>query len=149
MAEVRWAREEDIGAVKRLADSNSAALGFVVRASLEAQMRRQELLISECQGKVVGFVSFHHRRDKWTTIYELCVEKNYRRQGIGRALIEAVQEDALRFHQSGIRLKCPLNLPANSFYARIGFTRVAIEEGKRRPLAIWEKLLNGMLRNCP
>jgi hypothetical protein len=32
-------------------------------------------------------------------------------------------------------------LPANGFYARLGFTRVGIEEGKRRPLAVWEKRL--------
>ncbi len=139
MVKVRWAQERDIWAVKQLADNNRAALGFVVRASLEERVRHRELLVGERRGEVVGFVSFHHCRDGWTTIYELCVDERCRKQGVGRALVEAVKDDALKVGQKGIRLKCPLDLPANGFYARLGFTRVAIQEGKRRPLAVWEK----------
>jgi N-acetylglutamate synthase-like GNAT family acetyltransferase len=139
--EARWAQEKDIEAVKRLADDNRSALGFVVRASLEARVRQRELIVAEHQGKVTGFVSFHHRRDGWTTIHELCMGDGSRKQGMGRALVEAVESDALRANQKGIRLKCPLDLPANGFYARLGFIRVAVEDGKRRPLAVWEKRL--------
>jgi len=144
---VRWAYEKDMDAVKRLADDNRNALGFVVRTSLEEQACRRELLIAEQQGRVIGFVSLHHRRDGWTTIHELCVTEGSRRRGMGRALVEAVEDDALRANQNGIRLKCPLDLPANGFYARLGFTRVAIEEGRRRPLAIWEKPLSSSSRH--
>ena len=144
---VRWAYEKDMDAVKRLADDNRNALGFMVRASLEERARRRELLIAEQQGRVIGFVSFHHRRDGWTTIHELCVAEASRGQGVGRALVEALEGDALRANQNGIRLKCPLDLPANGFYARLGFTRVAIEEGRRRPLAIWEKPLSSSSRH--
>lgn len=141
MVRVRWAQEKDIATVKGLADDNRSALGFILRASLEEQLGQHELLVCEHRGKVIGFVSFHHRRDGWTTIRELCVSEGWRRQGAGRALVEAVKDDALRIGQSGIRLKCPLDLPANGFYAHLGFIRVAIEEGKRRPLAVWEKPL--------
>lgn len=129
VAKVRWAQERDIQSVKRLADDNRHALGFVVQASLEERARQHGLLVGEHRGEVIGFVSFHHRRDRWTTIRELCVGEKYRRRGVGRALVEAVKDDALRTGQSGIRLKCPLDLPANGFYARLGFTRVALEEG--------------------
>jgi len=139
LMKVRWAHEKDIEAIKRLADNNRDAIGFVLRASLEERMRRGELLIAEQQGRIIGFVSFHHRRDGWTTIHELCVTKESHGQGVGRVLVEAVESEALRAHQNGVRLKCPLDLPANGFYARLGFTRVAVEEGKRRPLAVWEK----------
>lgn len=139
---IRHAQKKDIQAVKRLADDNRNALGFLVRASLEERLRHRGLLVCEHQGEVIGFVSFHHRRDGWTTIHELCVEEQYRRQGVGRALVEAVKDDALRAGQSGIRLKCPVDLPANGFYARLGFTRAAVVEGRRRPLAVWEKSLN-------
>jgi queuine/archaeosine tRNA-ribosyltransferase len=141
---VRWAEKKDITAVKQLADDNRHALGFVVQASLEERLRSRELLVCEHQNKVIGFVSFHHRRDGWTTIYDLCVEEALRGKGFGRALVEAIQEQAHHAGQEGIRLKCPVNLPANGFYARLGFARVAIEEGKRRPLVVWEKPIHSV-----
>ena len=141
MATIRWARAEDVVDVKRLADSNRHALGFVLQRRLHQYLERGELLVAEHDGRIVAFVSFHCRRDGWTTIHELCVEEGFRQQGIGRALVQAVQNQALRAHHQGIRLKCPVELPANGFYARIGFSRVAIESGKRRPLAVWEKRL--------
>jgi len=144
--QVRWAQEKDVEAVKRLADDNRQALGFVVRASLEEQVRKRGLLVAEQQGALVGFVSFHHRRDGWTSIRELCVCATQRNRGAGRALVHEVEQSALDVRQSGVRLKCPLDLPANGFYARLGFTRVGIEEGKRRPLAIWEKRLRQSAR---
>jgi len=141
-ASIRWAEGKNIAAVKRLADDNRTALGFVVKASLEAQLRRRGLLVCDHKGKVVGFVSFHHRRDGWTTIYDVCVEDNHRGRGLGRALIGSVERESLRAGQIGIRLKCPVDLPANGFYARLGFTRIGVENGKRRPLVVWEKVLS-------
>jgi N-acetylglutamate synthase-like GNAT family acetyltransferase len=139
--QVRWAQEKDVEAVKRLTDENRGAFGFVVRASLEERVRKGGLLVAEQQRALVGFVSFHHRRDGWTTIHELCTRAENRKRGVGRALVQQVEQEALHKRQNGVRLKCPLDLPANGFYARLGFTRVGIEEGKRRPLAIWEKQL--------
>jgi N-acetylglutamate synthase-like GNAT family acetyltransferase len=139
--QVRWAQEKDVEAVKRLTDENRDAFGFVVRASLEERVRKGGLLVAEQQRALVGFVSFHHRRDGWTTIHELCTRAENRKRGVGRALVQQVEQEALCKRQNGVRLKCPLDLPANGFYARLGFTRIGIEEGKRRPLAIWEKQL--------
>lgn len=143
---VRWAEEKNIHAVKRLADDNRSALGFVVWASLEERMRNRGLLVCEHGDKLVGFVSFRHRNDGWTTIYDVCVEKEFRGKGLGRALVEAVEEDALRIGQRGIRLKCPVDLPANGFYARLGFTRIGLDNGKRRPLVVWEKILTSTIQ---
>jgi len=137
----RFAHQEDVGAIKQLADAHRDALGFTPRAILEEHLRRGELFVAEHQGVLIGFVSFHHRRDGWTTIRELCVAEGYRNQGVGRALVREVEQSARHARQTGIRLKCPLDLPANGFYARLGFTRVAVEDGKRRPLAVWEKPL--------
>jgi N-acetylglutamate synthase-like GNAT family acetyltransferase len=146
---VRWAQVKDVEAVKRLADDNRHALGFVVRASLEERVHKGGLLVAEQHGALVGFVTFHHRRDGWTTIRELCVDNRNRCQGLGRALVQQVEQEALHKRQSGIRLKCPLDLPANGFYARLGFTRVGIEAGKRRSLAIWEKPLSPLAPHAP
>lgn len=147
MIQVRQAQKEDLTTIKRLADDNRNALGFVLQARLEEHLRRQELLVCERQGVVAGFATFHHRRDRWTTIHEICVDMKLHRQGLGRILVKGVQKQAVQAGQVGIRLKCPLDLPANGFYARLGFTRVAIENGKCRPLAVWEKLLTQS--SCP
>jgi GNAT superfamily N-acetyltransferase len=136
---VRWAQEKEIDAVKQLADRNRGALGFVVRGSLEERIRRSELLVAEIESAVIGFVTFHNRRDGWTTIHELCISKGHRRRGVGRILVNAVYQHAVRSGQRGLRLKCPIDLPANGFYARVGFTRVGVEGGKRRALAVWQK----------
>jgi len=138
---VRKADPKDLEAIKQIADNNRHALGFIPKAILEEQLRRGELFVAEEQGLIIGFVSFHHRRDGWTTIRELCVAEKERNKGVGRALIEEVERNARQACQIGIRLKCPVDLPANGFYAQLGFTRVAVEDGKRRYLAVWEKLL--------
>ena len=138
---IRPAQEDDLLIIKQIADDNRFALGFVVKAVLKERLQHQLLLVCEYQKNVVGFVGFHHRRDSWTVIHELCVKDEYRGWGIGRMLVEAVEEKARRSGQLGIRLKCPVELAANGFYARLGFIRVAMEEGKSRPLAVWEKPL--------
>ncbi len=132
---------EDISLIKHIADQNRLALGFVIWASLEEKIARQALLVVKEREKTVGFVSFHHRRDGWTVIHEICVSSKHRGQGIGQKLVEAVQEQAFKKQQRGLRLKCPIDLPANKFYDKLGFVRVSIESGKRRPLAVWEKVL--------
>ena len=40
----------------------------------------------------VGFLHFHHRRDKISTLYHLCVSPSYRRQGVGKQLVEILEE---------------------------------------------------------
>ncbi len=140
-AEIRFAKEKDLSIIKQLADAHRNELGFTVRPILEERMHQRMLFVCEDQGIIVGFVGFHHRRDGWTTIHEICVEKEFRGRGLGRRLVEAVEEHARQVGQCGVRLKCPLDLPANGFYAQLGFIRVAIEKGRSRPLAVWEKSL--------
>lgn len=141
MVNVRRAEEKDIEAIKQIADSNRNALGFVIRSSLVERILHRGLLVCECEEGITGFISYRHRRDGWTIIYDLCVKEGYREKGLGRTLVEAIEEEALRFGQVGIRLKCPVDLPANGFYARLGFARIGLENGKRRQLAVWEKKL--------
>jgi len=147
---VRIARQSDISAIKQVADKHRKEFGFVPWAILEDQIRRGEIFVIEEDHKVVGFITFHHRRDGWTTIREVCVLEEHRRKGSGRALIQQVEQSARQANQRGIRLKCPIDLPANGFYERLGFTRLTtIEQGKRRPLIIWAKEINDLSPSPP
>lgn len=133
---VTFAQSSDLDWIKAIADAHRRELGFVNRAVLAVAIDTQEIL---CLPQ--GFLHFHHRRDKISTLYHLCTDQNQRHQGIGRRLIQAWEEESRKKGITTLRLKCPIDLEANGFYARVGFKRVEIEPGKRRSLVVWEKNL--------
>lgn len=118
----RQATSDDLPWIKTMADRHKPEIGFVVRGALAAAIARGELLVVEG----AGFCHYHRRRDQWTTIYEIVSEQ----PGTGRLLLDAVARP--------LRLKCPVTLPANGFYAHLGGTRVRTEPGKSRALNVWE-----------
>ncbi|OKH29108.1 GNAT family N-acetyltransferase [Chroogloeocystis siderophila] len=85
-----------------------------------------EAIIAETQGKAVGFALFFHNYSTFLTqpgIYleDLFVLPEYRRQGIGKALIKylaqlAIERDCGRLEWSVL----DWNEPAISFYRRMG-----------------------------
>jgi len=134
---IRQATPEDLGVIKHLADQHKKELGFVLRPALEKAITDQELLVAQVEDQVVGFVHYHHRRDGQTTLYHIVVDTNFRSQGIGKALVDALTLEAKRHGKRQILLKCPVDLAANSFYQRIGFSLLRDEEGNRRRLRVW------------
>ena len=102
---------QDLPRIKALAGQHRQELGFVNRATLESAVGSGEIL-----NLPHGFLHFHHRRDKISTLYHLCVAREFRRQGVGRTLIKAWESHS---QQDGIQLlglKCPLDVEANRFY---------------------------------
>jgi GNAT superfamily N-acetyltransferase len=130
------AQPEDLPQIKALADAHRHELGFVNRATVAEAIAHQEILYVPH-----GFLHFHHRRDNISTLYHVCVSREYRRSGIGRALIEAWEKHSRSYGLKTLRLKCPLDLEANGFYSRLGFNRVDIEQGTHRRLVVWERKL--------
>lgn len=137
----RPASEQDIPDILALLKANSIAFGFIPIAAIQGSIQRAEVVVAANHRGVLGMIRYHHRRDKVTTLHEIAVAPGHQGQGIGRSLLERLEEEARGRGQTHVRLKCPVDLPANGFYARLGFTRIAIEEGKRRLLAVWEKQL--------
>ncbi len=148
--EVRLAKRSELKAVKRLADEHRHELGFVKLAALEKAIQERRLLVAVSKNAgtltrlhactIVGFVHFRCCKDGHATIYEIAVAPDWRGKGVGRKLVEAVCTHARLHSCTRLRLKCPVDLPANGFYQRLGFVRIGIEthDGNRRPLAIWE-----------
>lgn len=134
---VRKALPSDLDAVKLIADAHRHELGFVLRPALARSIAREELLVAENRAGVIGFVEYHHRQDEQTTLYHIVVASDHRWQGVGRALVNALSEEARVLEKQTIRLKCPADLPAQGFYARMGFNRVGEEAGNKRTLVIW------------
>lgn len=135
---IRKAAEDDLDGIKNLADAHRHELGFVLRPALGRGIAGGEFLVAVDQGNLIGFADYHHRRDGQTTLYNVCVKTEYRRQGVGTSLMEALRLEALAHGRRTIRLKCPVDLPANSFYKSMGFRLKQKESGRKRVLVVWE-----------
>lgn len=142
---LRRARVDDVAGAKTLADRLRTTIGFINRAALQEAQTRGWLLVAVhhiatdvgyCD-EIVGFVNFRIRQDRICTLYEIAVAPDHQRQGIGVRLIQALIRRAHEERCHHVQLKCPIDLPANEFYAVVGFTLIGTESGKRRCLNLW------------
>lgn len=147
-ATVRFAVEKDLPQIIAVARQYRSELGYVnpmaLRESIQrrnlivashnsqAQIAYSDILVSPGHEKIIGFCNYRARRDGWQTVYEIAVHKDWKGQHIGAGLLSAVP--------SPIKLKCVVGTPANDFYEAQGFTHMGIDEGKKRPLNIWQRL---------
>jgi len=134
---VRRAIQDDLGAIKGLADMHKHQLGFVLRPALARSIARKEILVAENHSTVIGFVEYHHRQDDQTTLYHIAVAAAHRSTGVGRALINALLLEARGLGKEIVQLKCPADLQACSFYEHIGFQSIGTERGKERAIVIF------------
>ena len=146
---VEMARVEHLSAVKLLADKHKRELGFINLGMLQKAIESDSLLVAtltidtietEHAGSDVGlagFVHFYIRRDSVVTLYSIVVAQEYRQRGLGRRLFAELVRAACSREKTEIRLKCPIELPANAFYEHLGLKIACVEEGKHRPLNVW------------
>lgn len=134
---IRKARINDIAEIKAIADANRASLGFIRRGAFIDGMEREWLLVAEVQDQIIGFALYWHRRDQQTTLYDLCVAAEWRKQGVGRALIDALIMEARAQGKTELQLKAVEHLLANGFYQRLGFALIRQFPGKKRVLNVW------------
>lgn len=129
----------DLIGIKEIADNNKKALGFISRPALEESIKRKQLFISIADEQITGFINYRHRKDKQTTIYEVCMRNKYRLQGYGTALVNAVINESLALGKKHIQLKCPADLDANIFYFNLGFViKNTREKTKFKKLIVWQ-----------
>lgn len=125
MVAIEPASECDIPGIKRIADirANKRYLGWTNRAILGMSIAKSELHVARLNGEIVGFIRWHRRMDGWTTVYELCVDEPYRKQGVGQQLMSVVGNGP-------VKLKCHSSNPAIQFYQRLGFKVISTEVTK-------------------
>ena len=108
-------------------------LGFVNRAQCE----EKDLWTVKRGGEVVGAALGNHCvRKPQTTLYELAVLPDYRREGIATELVDRMMRDS---PHNKLVAKCPVDLPSNEFYNSNGWEKTDTESGKNRALNVWEK----------
>ena len=85
-------------------------------------------LVAESNGKLAGYVGSQAVLDA-ADMMNLAVSPNYRQQGIGQALVNALIHHLQRNHVIALLLEVRVsNLPAISLYEKLGFVQVG-----RRP----------------
>ena len=134
--DIRYANIDDCPIIQSICNEAKGVFGFIMLPSLQKGCHRKELIVATMIDKILGFAHFHDRRDGVRTIYEMSVRKEVQKQGIGRFLLNYLF-DTLPNSATGIRLKCPVDIPANAFYQRLGFSNCGVEKGRRRQLRIW------------
>lgn len=112
-------------------------LGFVNRA----QCREGDLLAERRGGDVIGALLGNHCvRKPQSTIYELAVGEEYRREGIASSLVDRFADES---PHDKLVAKCPRDLPATDFYEFRGWTLVMLEreDSDKRTLNVYERYL--------
>lgn len=136
---LRKATAQDLSDIKALADLHRRELGFVIRGALESSITSAEIIVATDEdSRLLGFVHYRHRRDQQTTLYNIVVDEEHQRLGLGTKLIDALRSETEKRRQKHILLKCPQKLPANEFYRGYGFVLSDNERGKVKPLNIWK-----------
>lgn len=143
---IRQASASELDAIKDLVDLHKRELGFVLRPVLARSIEQGELMVAVNGTGLVGLVQYHHRRDEQTTLHNIVVHPDYRKNGIGRRLLQSLEVEAHARGKAFILLKCPEDLSANLFYEQLGYERVDVETGKYRQLNIWRKDVRESMR---
>ncbi len=126
------ASEDSIKEVQQLSRKFKQELGFVMLPSLKRAVEEKGLWLAYQDNKLVGFMNTHKRRDGITTIYEIAVDKDYQRAGVGLSLLTCVT--------GRLRVKTTQdNVIANNFYLKNGFILIEVEEGRKRKLNVYER----------
>lgn len=90
------------------------------------ERERKELTVAVDDGHVIGFANLYDvRPGQWAFIGNVMVDRNFRRKGIGRALVGNMAEIAFeKFALPEVRISVfSHNAPALLLYAGMGFRR--------------------------
>lgn len=127
---IRNAVPEDVQSLTELSNQ----LGYATN-SAQTKNRLQEILANQenclyvgiTNGKLVGWIhGFYALRlesDSFVEIGGLVVEENYRNQGVGKELVNAVRQWSESKNCGRIRVRCnSIRKESAIFYAKIGFS---------------------------
>ncbi|MEP2776235.1 MAG: GNAT family N-acetyltransferase [Luteolibacter sp.] len=113
-------------------------IGFLTRETLLEYLRKNRVLGAWTEtGKLVGYLLFADYPDRFR-IAQLCVDEEFRGEGIARQLIEALK--ALKKHQKVIKLRCRRDFPAHHMWLKLGFIPLSEKAGRSsdgHPLTLW------------
>lgn len=99
----------------------------------EELLANNEVIVAEIDSRIAGFASFIAQDGNDAELDGLFVEPSHWRQGIGRALIEAVERELVAWQAT--RLRVVANPNALAFYTALGFVTIGEEKTPLGPVA--------------
>lgn len=130
--------ESHVENVDNLGKKFRNTIGFLTRETLLEYLRRNRVLGAwASSGELAGYLLFADYPDRFR-IAQLCVNENFRGQGIARDLIEKLKGRAN--NQKVIKLRCRRDFPAHNMWPKLGFIPLEERAGRSRkglPLTLW------------
>lgn len=136
---IRFAVQEEIGDLKKMADLYTKELGFIIKPALIESIKKNLVLVILFRESIVGFSEYRHKKDEFTVIYHFVIHEDYRGMGLGKLLLDRTIKEAKKNNKKFIQLKCPEDLHANYFYQKNGFQIINTEKGKKRKINQYRK----------
>lgn len=118
-----------VGQVSTIADQHKDALGFLASTVYEDMALKGQLWVAvDNSSNLVGYLMFGGTMPilKVTQVY---VCPSVKGKGVGRLLIDALKEYAKKGNYHSISARVASDLPANSFWQRVGFSIYQQKEG--------------------
>ena len=127
----------DADAVDDLMKRNSQTLGFLPRKVLDEYIRHRTAIGAKApSGQLAGYLLYAANPVRFRVVH-LCVDDAFRGHGVARGLINALKGSATT--QTGIRLHCRRDYPANDMWPVLGFLPLAEKPARTpgRTLTLW------------
>jgi predicted nucleic acid-binding protein/ribosomal protein S18 acetylase RimI-like enzyme len=126
--------------VIELGDSNNSTLGFFPKTAFSDAAKKGKIIVATTYtGKCIGYLLFRLVKTKYkVSITHLCVDNNYRHQGVGKKLLNYLIQNTQEWR--GISLYCRRDYESNAFWSNNGFKFVAEKEGRgfdQKPLSYY------------
>lgn len=130
---IRIATVEDKEAIAKLWRKESSMLGALYMGALKERIEKRSVNVYAVNEDILGFVEYRSRKDWMNVVYHIAVDKDYRGQGIGQALLNSLSLP--------IRLKVTSDNPqAIHFYEAYGMIKVSEDVASTgRALLVFER----------
>lgn len=138
-ATVRLCRPEDFSAIVDLGDRFKKFLGIYPHQAIMEAIHDGFVFGAFKQKRLAGYALFALPYSDIRLVH-LCVDPDFRSQGIARSLVDTIQETYSE--RQGIRLKCRRDFPAHKVWARLGFQAESLPRGRGKDQAemtAWRK----------
>lgn len=125
--------------VDSLQRKNAECLSFYPRCVFEREAEKGRIFLGLLNGEPCGYL-YVGARGLDVKCHQVCIQYDARRRLYGAQLVNAMEEYA-RGAQT-LTLRCGFDLDANTFWAEMGYTCVAIQPGgvrRMRKINIWRK----------
>ena len=136
---LRQAKINDKDYIRNIAWQYKAEIGFVNPSSIQDAINRNNLVVAELNGKIIGYQLYRHlKRKPQTTLYNKVVLPDFRRQGIATTLVDYVVSEAIEKGNKFVIVKCVKGLDSNAFHINYGFKLLTVEKGKLRQVNVYK-----------